>query len=85
MQKDVEEFNRSVEDKRIDHFDLILNKVRECYKDTFSRVRFEKNMIEEEILPFLRYEKENLKTSKEVIESGDSLLSKYVKRSQNEP
>lgn len=35
-------------------------------------------------MPFLRYEKENCNTSKDIIETSNSLTSKYIKRSESE-
>ena len=58
--------------------------MRDGYKENYCRIKFEQEIINKDILPFLKYEKENLKTSKELLDITNTFWHKYQKRSSIE-
>lgn len=58
--------------------------MRVGFKENFARIKFDQDILQGSVLPFVRYEKENLRTSREIIDISNTFTSRYLKRSLTE-
>ena len=59
----------------------LLNKV---YKEAHENIAFDLDILNNKVMPFLRFEKENIGTLREVIYARNSMTKSYLKRSETE-
>ena len=64
MIKDTEDFNDTISFREVESLEDSLKKMRDGYKENYCRIKFEQEIVDHDVLPFLKYEKENLRTSK---------------------
>ena len=64
MEEDVIDFNKRVLINEVYDLDDSFRMMKTGYDEQYSRLKFEKKILDEKVLPFVRYEKENIHISK---------------------
>ncbi len=64
MEEDVIDFNKRVKINEINNLDDSLKTIKTSYEEQYLRLKFEKKILDDKVLPFVKYEKENVHISK---------------------
>ena len=84
MEEDVKDFNKRVTINEITNLDESFVTLGKSFREQFNRLKFERKILDEKVLPFFKYEKDNIHVSKDIVDLSYSMTNRYLKRVEYE-
>lgn len=84
MSEQVKKFNQSVSDDEIPSLEMTFNIISKSFEEWASRISFESKVVTKRLVPFYKYQKDNMETMKTLLQTEGQFYKTYMKRSNNE-
>lgn len=84
MAEQVKRFNQSVTDFEIPGLESTFNIVSKSYEEWASRINFESRVVTKRLVPFYKYQNDNLDSMRVLLNTESAFFKSYMKRAGSE-